>query len=161
MSQDCQTSKHDKTKVSKDTGNFFLQFNICAYVLWSKAREWAHKIIVNICFSNCFCPLYSRFIEIWWVYKAQLILFCKKKQKHWKTEKCDSKFNSLVLFYTCITTTLDFRQDKTVCTAKMIFRLVLHFFWWSIWNRGIEKKRVKWSLVVFGSGCWDLRFQSF
>ena len=63
------------------------------------------------------------------------------KKKHWKTEKCDSKFNSLVLFDTCITTTLDFRQDKTVCTAKMIFRLVLHFFddQYGIW--GIEKKK--------------------
>ena len=63
------------------------------------------------------------------------------KKKHWKTEKCDSKFNSLVLFYTCITTTLDFRQEKTVSTAKMTFRLVLHFFWWSIWNWGDRKKK--------------------
>ena len=68
----------------------------------------------------------------------------KKKKKHWKTEKCDSKFNSLVLFYTCITTTLDFRQDKTVCTAKMIFRLVLHFFFDDQYGiGGSKKKRVK------------------
>ena len=88
---------------------------------------------------------------MWWVYKAQLISFCKKKKKkkHWETEKCDSKFNSLVFFYTCITTTLDFRQDKTVCTAKMIFRLlVLHIFFDDQYGiGGIEKKK---SEMIFG-----------
>ena len=69
------------------------------------------------------------------------------KKKHWKTEKCDSKFNSLVLFYTCITTTLDFRQDKTVCTAKMIFRLVLHFFLMINMELGDRKKK---SEMIFG-----------
>jgi len=66
----------------------------------------------------------------------------KKTKKYWKTEKCDSKFNSLVLLYTCITTTLDFRQDKTVCTAKMILGW-FNIFWFFDDQYGIGGSKKK------------------